>query len=54
MYSRLSLSLHSLRGRPVIWMFVSQTDGSDHTDSEGFRDASEHDLQRGKNTQGSN
>lgn len=31
---------------------MRQTVGGDHTDSEGFRDASEHDLLRGKKTQG--
>lgn len=31
---------------------VRQTVGRDHTDGEGFRDASEHDLERGKSVQG--
>lgn len=34
-------------------MGIRQTVGGDNTAGEGFRDASEHDLQRGKkNTQG--
>lgn len=44
MYSKLSLC----GGRPVIWMFVSRQ----WSDGKAFRDASEHDLERGKNTQG--
>ncbi len=50
MYSRLSLSTL------FVWaacnLDVRQTVGGDHTDSEEFRDASEHDLLRRKNTQG--
>lgn len=51
MYSRLSPSLSTPCGRPVIWMVVRQS-AVITQQARRFRDACEHDLQGGKNTQG--